>query len=168
MSQIVPQYPKSHDWMLELAQYANTPLLNWKGEPAISMIAFIGLVMDDERDSSAEQYWRDTKRRMMKKQNLAIELRENLTRLKIPAQDGKLRLTDCGNSLAVHRVLDFIRDDKPEALRTALNKQSDAFRKFTQQNLFEGRPAFENEFHDRQLPMFTEHDDAFTDMGYNR
>lgn len=55
MSQIVSQYPQNHDFMSELARYAGTQLIEYKGNPYIPMIPVIALFMDDDLKRNPRQ-----------------------------------------------------------------------------------------------------------------
>lgn len=165
MNSIVPHYPQNHDFMSELARYAETELLDHKGKRVIPVVPCINLWMDEKRKLSAREYWKNLKREMSEH---GIELVSHLHQLKILSQDGKRRMGDCVDAIALQRILMYMRDTKPEGLRMALIEKSEKFLSFTQQNLHEGRDAYENEFYNRQLPMFTDRDDPFADLGYQR
>lgn len=163
---IFPSNPQDHGFMSELARYANTELIEYAGRPHIPMIPVIALFMDEEpkrkdkHRSTPKKYWENLRRAMGER---GIELHSRIVQLKAHAQDGKLRLMDCGDVIACKRVLMYMRDAKPEGLRMDLLIRSDALLTYTTQNLFEGRSAYENEFYNRGRRLLT---DTYEDLGY--
>lgn len=69
-------------------------------------------VLTDTKDANI--YWRDTKRRLKKD---GFESWENIPQFKLPAADGKYRLTDCATAETCLRIVQAIPSPKAEPLR---------------------------------------------------
>lgn len=135
------------------------------------IVYFLEKVMDvdpkrkGKQHSSAKQYWKNIKKSM---HEAGFEGGYRITPLKVLAHDGKKRLMDCGDIVALRRILMHIRDSKPEVLRMAMAGTSPEKLRYMAQNLFEERGAYENQFYNRTLPMFNDYISPDEDRGYRR
>jgi len=62
----------------------------------------------------ADQYWRDTKKRL---QQDGFQLQENILKLKLKAKDGKMRLTEVADGPTCLRIIQSIPSEKAEPIR---------------------------------------------------
>ncbi|MEP7290073.1 MAG: hypothetical protein ABI947_30360 [Chloroflexota bacterium] len=77
-----------------------------------SLIDIMTEFSDTEAD--AKYYWRDTKKRL---EVDGFELGEKISQLKLPARDGKMRLTDVANAETCLRILQSVPSPKVEPIR---------------------------------------------------
>lgn len=82
------------------------------GESYYSLVDIMAEFSDTE--AKARYYWRDTKKRLKKD---GFEVWEKISQLKLPAPDGKLRLTDCATAETCLRIVQSIPSPKAEPVR---------------------------------------------------
>src|SRR3989338_6915847 len=76
-----------------------------------SIIDVITVLMDSER---ARKYWSDLKVKLSEE---GFEVSEKIGQLKLVAEDGKLRLTDCATTKNMFRIIQSIPSPKVEPLK---------------------------------------------------
>ncbi len=76
-----------------------------------SVVDIIGVLTQTDR---ARKYWSDLK---IKLQDESFEVSEKIGQLKLMAEDGKLRLTDCANTKNVFRIIQSIPSSKAEPFK---------------------------------------------------
>ena len=86
--------------------------LVYKGEWWFSIIDVIAALTDS---SIPRRYWTDLKRKVSEEG--FGQLYEKIVQLKLPAPDGKLRLTDCANTETVFRIIQSIPSPKAEPFK---------------------------------------------------
>lgn len=72
-----------------------------------------------EVSSRARKYWSDLKTDLI---NQGFEVSDKIGQLKLPAEDGKLRLTDCANTETMFRIIQSIPSKKAEPFKRWLAK----------------------------------------------
>lgn len=77
--------------------------------------AVIDIVEVLTESSIPKRYWSDLKKKIVAEGY--IEVSENIGQLKMPAPDGKMRLTDCANTETMFRVIQSIPSPKVEPLK---------------------------------------------------
>lgn len=85
----------------------------YNGEWYYSIIDIIEILTETPRP---RKYWDDLKRKLEKEQG-NFELSEKIGRLKMLAQDGKMRLTDCANRETVFRLIQSIPSPNAEPFK---------------------------------------------------
>lgn len=76
-----------------------------------SVIDVIGVLTES---SNPSQYWRTLKSRLKEESNQSVT---NCNRLKMPAADGKMRLTDVANTQQLLRIIQSIPSSKAEPIK---------------------------------------------------
>ena len=76
-----------------------------------SVVDIIGALTRTER---ARKYWSDLKTRL---QDEGFEVSEKIGQLKLMAEDGKLRITDCANTKNMFRIIQSIPSSKAEPFK---------------------------------------------------
>jgi len=76
-----------------------------------SVVDVIGALTQSDR---ARKYWSDLKTKL---QEEGVELSEKIGQLKLMAEDGKLRLTDCANTKNMFRIIQSISSPKAEPFK---------------------------------------------------
>ena len=76
-----------------------------------SVVDIIGVLTQTDR---ARKYWSDLKKKLMEE---GFQLSEKIGQLKIPAEDGKMRLTDCVNTKNAFRIIQSIPSKKAEPFK---------------------------------------------------
>ncbi|MFT4297748.1 MAG: Bro-N domain-containing protein [Candidatus Woesearchaeota archaeon] len=76
-----------------------------------SIIDIIGVLTQTDR---ARKYWSDLKSKL---QDEGFQLSEKIGQLKLKADDGKLRLTDCANTKNMFRIIQSIPSTKAEPFK---------------------------------------------------
>ncbi len=76
-----------------------------------SVVDIIGVLTQTDR---ARKYWSDLKKKLFEE---GFELSEKIGQLKMPAEDGKMRLTDCVNTKNAFRVIQSIPSKKAEPFK---------------------------------------------------
>jgi len=82
------------------------------GEWWFSIIDVIEVLVGGERP---RKYWNDLKNKLVAEGY--IEVSEKIGQLKMPAPDGKMRLTDCANTETMFRIIQSIPSPKVEPLK---------------------------------------------------
>ena len=82
------------------------------GEWWFSTIDVVEVLVGGERP---RKYWNDLKNKLLAEGY--IEVSENIGQLKMPAPDGKMRLTDCANTETMFRIIQSIPSPKVEPLK---------------------------------------------------
>jgi hypothetical protein len=72
--------------------------------------------------ADAKYYWRDTKRRL---EQDGFQLGEKISQLKLPARDGKMRLTDVADTETCLRILQSVPSPKVEPIREWMARLAD-------------------------------------------
>ena len=65
------------------------------------------------KNSVARRYWSDLTRKLNDEEGF-IEVYEKIVQLKMPAEDGKLRATDCANTETMFRIIQSIPSPKAD------------------------------------------------------
>jgi len=76
-----------------------------------SVVDVVGILTDSE---NPRRYWSDLK---IKLENEGSQLYENIVQLKLPAQDGKMRLTDVASTEQIFRIIQSIPSPKAEPFK---------------------------------------------------
>jgi prophage antirepressor-like protein len=88
-----------------------------EGEWWFSIIDVIEVLTDS---SIPKRYWSDLKKKLAEEG--ATETYEKIVRLRMPASDGKLRLTDCADTEIMFRIIQSIPSPKAEPFKRWLAK----------------------------------------------
>lgn len=89
-----------------------------KNEWWFSIIDIVGVLSDS---ANPRRYWSDLKRKIEQNEGFG-ELYEKIVQLKLPAEDGKLRETDCANAETLFRIIQSIPSPKAEPFKRWLAK----------------------------------------------
>jgi hypothetical protein len=84
-----------------------------------SIVDIVGILTDQPTVDRARNYWKVLKSRLLKEGNESVT---NCNRLKLIAEDGKLRITDVGNVEAIFRIIQSIPSQKAEPFKQWLAK----------------------------------------------
>lgn len=84
-----------------------------------SIVDIVGILTDQPTVERARNYWKVLKNRLLKEGNETVT---NCNRLKLEAEDGKLRLTDVGNVEDIFRLIQSIPSPKAEPFKQWLAK----------------------------------------------
>jgi hypothetical protein len=84
-----------------------------------SIVDIIGILTDQPTVERARNYWKVLKSRLLREGNETVT---NCNRLKLEAEDGKLRLTDVGNVEDIFRLIQSIPSPKAEPFKQWLAK----------------------------------------------
>ena len=76
-----------------------------------SVVDIIGVLTQTDR---ARKYWSDLKKKLLEE---GFQLSEKIGQLKMPAEDGKMRLTDCVNTKNAFRIIQSIPSKKAEPFK---------------------------------------------------
>ena len=76
-----------------------------------SVVDIIGALTQTDR---ARKYWSDLKTKL---QDEGFEVSEKIGQLKLMAEDGKVRLTDCANTKNIFRIIQSIPSPKAEPFK---------------------------------------------------
>ena len=76
-----------------------------------SVVDIIGALTQTDR---ARKYWSDLKTKL---QDEGLEVTEKMGKLKLMAEDGKVRLTDCANTKNIFRIIQSIPSPKAEPFK---------------------------------------------------
>jgi hypothetical protein len=90
-----------------------------KGEWYFSVVDIIGVLTDQPTTERSRNYWKVLKARLLKEGNETVT---NCNRLKLEAEDGKMRLTDVGNVEQIFRLIQSIPSPKAEPFKQWLAK----------------------------------------------
>ena len=88
-----------------------------EGEWWFSVIDVIEVLTGNERP---RKYWNDLKKKLYSEGY--VEVSEKIGQLKLPAPDGKMRLTDCADTETMFRIIQSIPSPKVEPLKRWLAK----------------------------------------------
>ncbi len=83
-----------------------------EGEWWFSVIDVVEVLTGSERP---RKYWNDLKKKLISEGY--VEVSENIGQLKMPAPDGKMRITDCANTETMFRIIQSIPSPKVEPLK---------------------------------------------------
>jgi len=89
----------------------------WDGELEkwyLSIVDVIRVLTDQNDFQAARNYWKVLKHRLLKEGNETVT---NCNRLKLPAEDGKMRLTDVADSEQIFRLIQSIPSPKAEPFK---------------------------------------------------
>jgi len=86
----------------------------YKDEWWFSVIDIIAILTEQEDFQTARKYWNKLSQRL---RDEGSEVVTNCHRLKLPAEDGKLRETDCANVKSIFRVIQSIPSPKAEPFK---------------------------------------------------
>lgn len=84
-----------------------------------SIVDIVGILTEQPTVERARNYWKVLKSRLLKEGNETVT---NCNRLKLEAEDGKLRLTDVGNVEDIFRLIQSIPSPKVEPFKQWLAK----------------------------------------------
>ena len=85
----------------------------------LSVVDVVGVLTDQPTQDGARNYWKVLKKRLIEEGN---ELVTNCNQLKLPAQDGKMRLTDVASIEHIFRIIQSIPSPKAEPFKLWLAK----------------------------------------------
>ncbi len=94
----------------------------WDGEQEkwyLSIIDVIALLTDQADFQGARNYWKVLKHRLIKEGNETVT---NCNQLKLPAEDGKMRMTDVADTEQLFRLIQSIPSPKAEPFKLWLAK----------------------------------------------
>ncbi len=77
----------------------------------LSIVDVISVLTDQENFQGARNYWKVLKHRLLKEGNETVT---NCNRLKLPAEDGKMRMTDVADTEQLFRLIQSIPSPKAE------------------------------------------------------
>jgi hypothetical protein len=95
---------------------------HWDSEKEVwyfSIVDIIGILTDQPTVERARNYWKVLKNRLLKEGNETVT---NCNQLKLEAEDGKMRLTDVGNTEQIFRLIQSIPSPKAEPFKQWLAK----------------------------------------------
>lgn len=84
-----------------------------------SIVDIVGILTDQPTVDRARNYWKVLKSRLLREGNETVT---SCNRLKMEAEDGKLRLTDVGNVEDIFRLIQSIPSPKAEPFKQWLAK----------------------------------------------
>jgi len=79
-----------------------------------SVVDVVGVLTDQPTHDGARNYWKVLKNRLMEEGNETVT---NCNQLKLPAQDGKMRLTDVASTQQIFRLFQSIPSPKAEPFK---------------------------------------------------
>ena len=88
------------------------------GEWYFSVVDVVAVLTES---SIAKRYWTDLKRKLSNEEGF-FEVYDKIVRLKLTAEDGKLRATDCANTETMFRIIQSIPSPKAEPFKQWLAK----------------------------------------------
>ena len=88
------------------------------GEWYFSVVDVIAVLTES---SIAKRYWSDLKRKLANEEGF-FEVYDKIVQLKLTAEDGKLRATDCANTETMFRIIQSIPSPKAEPFKQWLAK----------------------------------------------
>ena len=92
----------------------------WHNEEWFFSVVDIAAVLTEQGDAQkARKYWNKLSQRLREE---GSEVVTNCHRLKLPAEDGKLRKTDCANTKTIFRIIQSIPSPKAEPFKQWLAK----------------------------------------------
>ena len=104
----------------ELTTFENKKVrkIEYNGEQCFSVVDIVAILT---KNSVARRYWSDLKRKLNDEEGF-IEVYEKIVQLKMPAEDGKLRATDCANTETMFRIIQSIPSLKADHIKQWLAK----------------------------------------------
>ncbi len=84
-----------------------------------SIVDIVGILTEQPSVDRARNYWKVLKSRLLKEGNESVT---NCNQLKLPAEDGKLRITDVGTVEQIFRIIQSIPSPKAEPFKQWLAK----------------------------------------------
>ncbi len=94
--------------------------VHWDNESEKWYFSIIDIVETLTGSNNPRRYWSDLKRKLVKEGY--NELYENIVQLKLPAPDGKMRVTDCSDTEGLLRIIQSIPSPKAEPFKRWLAK----------------------------------------------
>jgi len=85
-----------------------------EGEWYFSVVDVIEVLIEQPDHQKARKYWNKLSQRLREE---GSEVVTNCHRLKLPAEDGKLRLTDCANTKSLFRIIQSVPSPKAEPFK---------------------------------------------------
>jgi len=79
-----------------------------------SVVDVVGILTDQLTQDGARNYWKVLKKRLIGEGNESVT---NCNQLKLPAQDGKMRLTDVASTKQIFRIIQSIPSPKAEPFK---------------------------------------------------
>jgi prophage antirepressor-like protein len=79
-----------------------------------SVVDVVGVLTDQPTQDGARNYWKVLKKRLIEEGNEPVT---NCNRLKLPAQDGKMRQTDVASTEQIFRIIQSIPSPKAEPFK---------------------------------------------------
>jgi prophage antirepressor-like protein len=79
-----------------------------------SVVDVVGILTDQPTHDGARNYWKVLKKRLIEEGNEPVT---NCNRLKLPAQDGKMRQTDVASTKQIFRIIQSIPSPKAEPFK---------------------------------------------------
>jgi prophage antirepressor-like protein len=79
-----------------------------------SVVDVVGILTDQQTQDGARNYWKVLKNRLIAEGN---QLVTNCNRLKLPAQDGRMRMTDVASTEQIFRIIQSIPSPKAEPFK---------------------------------------------------
>jgi prophage antirepressor-like protein len=79
-----------------------------------SVVDVVGILTDQPTQDGARNYWKVLKKRLVEEGNEPVT---NCNQLKLPAQDGKMRLTDVASTEQIFRIIQSIPSPKAEPFK---------------------------------------------------
>ncbi len=110
--------PTSHENTLVVFQHKHIRRKLHKNEWWFSIIDVVGVLSDS---ANPRRYWSDLKRKIEQDEGFD-ELYEKIVQLKLIADDGKSRETDCANAETLFRIIQSIPSPKAEPFKRWLAK----------------------------------------------
>lgn len=101
----------------ELVLFENSKIRRkeYKGEWYYSIVDIIAILTQQEDYQKARKYWNKLSQRLSDDEN--SEVVTKCHQLKLIAQDGKLRLTDCGNRETIFRIIQSVPSPNAEPFK---------------------------------------------------
>lgn len=87
----------------------------YNGEWYYSIVDIIGILTQQDDYQKARKYWNKLSQRIAEEEN--SELVTNCHQLKLVAQDGKMRLTDCANRETIFRIIQSVPSSNAEPFK---------------------------------------------------
>lgn len=92
--------------------------IEYNGEWYFSVVDVVAVLTES---SIAKRYWTDLKRKLSNEEGF-VEVYDKIVQLKLTAEDGKLRTTDCANTETMFRIIQSIPSPKAEPFKQWLAK----------------------------------------------
>lgn len=104
----------------ELTTFENKKVrkIEYNGEQCFSVVDIVAILT---KSSVARRYQSDLTRKLNDEEGF-IEVYKKIVQLKMPAEDGKLRATDCANTETMFRIVQSIPSPKADHIKQWLAK----------------------------------------------